>query len=193
MKNIKLFSYGFVVIVLVTLCGIAVKSGANTVVDFSRSARGNTSATISSATVIACDPNVSWTCKFTSKVDDSWRSVSGAATAHINADGTIYLQEDNTDNSSASDNWSVILPAWYVSSGLTSYSLIGTDCKITITPTISAGAVTDWVLSVQGSSTTTAGKGVTTNTCGGSTPQTGKSGKSGKEKTGTSAKGPGPK
>ena len=117
----------------------------------------------------------------------SYRYVNDVALAHINADGSIYLQEIDTTTEDLSDNWSVTLPGWYVSNGLTNYSLVGTDCTFTIKPVISGGNVTDWTMSVKGK-----GRDKTA-TCGGDTDHAGGKGKSGKEKKHASGKGPGPK
>ena len=158
------------------------------VIDFTRSNRGNTTGTIPSKPVITCDVNRSWTCAFIGSDTDSYRSIDNVAVAHINPDGSIYLQEIDITKTDLSDNWSVTLPAWYVSNGLTSYSLVGTVCKFTIKPVTGIGGVlTDWTLNVKGT-----GKDGTAK-CGGETGKDGGKGKSGKEKTGPSGKGPGPK
>ncbi|WP_143474174.1 hypothetical protein [Limnohabitans sp. JirII-31] len=192
MKNFKLCVCYFTAIALAALCTNTVQSAA--VVDFTRTNRGSGSVVIPTKPSITCDSSLSWTCLFTATDALSYRYVYNVAVAHINADGSIYLQEIG-DSADTSDYWSVTLPAWYVSNGLTSYSLVGTDCTFTIKPTISAGNVSDWTLSVRGKKTSTiVGKDtVTTTTCGGDTDQSGKGGKSGKEKTGPSGKGPGPK
>lgn len=192
MKKFKLCVCYFSAIALAALCTNTVQSAA--VVDFTRTNRGSGTVVIPTKPTITCDSSLSWTCLFTATDALSYRYVANVALAHINADGSIYLQEIGS-SLDTSDYWSVTLPAWYVSNGVTSYSLVGTDCTFTIKPTITAGSVTDWTLNVRGATTKTgkAPNEVTTNTCGGDTDQSGKGGKSGKEKTGASAKGPGPK
>lgn len=202
MKNIKPLVGFLKAVALAMLCITLTQLNGAVVFDFTSKDLGGSSITITKPT-ITCDVNKSWTCTFvgTATPDtDTYRYIANVAVAHINLDGSIYLQEIDITKEDVSDNWSVTLPAWYVSNGLTSYSLVGTDCTFTIKPTTSAGSVTDWALTVRGKATVTSGKDkdgktttTTTNTCGGDTAQTGGKGKSGKEKTGTSTKGPGPK
>ncbi|WP_146183306.1 hypothetical protein [Limnohabitans sp. JirII-29] len=199
MKNLKLCADYFTAIALTMLCAASVHSASTVVMDFTRSNLGGGTATVPSKPSITCDTNLTWTCLFTATDTLSYRYVDNVALAHINADGSIYLQEMSSDaTASTADYWSVTLPAWYVSNGLTSYSLVGTDCTFTIKPTITAGSVSDWTLSVRGKTTTVStgpkGTTTTTNTCGGDVDQSG-SGKAkpSKVKTGASGKGPGPK
>lgn len=189
MKNIKPFVGFLKAVALATLCITLTQLNGAVVFDFTSKDLGGSSITITPPT-LTCDVNKSWTCTFVgtdTPEADTYRYIANVAVAHINLDGSIYLQEiDNTKND-LSDNWSVTLPAWYVSNGLTSYSLVGTVCKFTIKPVTSAGAVTNWTLNVKGT-----GAGATAK-CGGTDGKDGEKGKSGKEKTGTSTKGPGPK
>jgi hypothetical protein len=201
MNTLKIILRFSKAILTVLLCVTFVYSNSAVVIDFTRTNKGSTTGVVPGVPAVLCDVNRVWTCAFIGSDDDSYRSVTDVASAHINADGSVYLQEINPDTTvSVDDYWSVTLPAWYVSNGLTSYSLVGTDCTITIKPTVNAGSVTDWTLSVRGKATVTSGKDkdgktttTTTNTCGGPVDNVGKHGKSGKEKTGPSAKGPGPK
>jgi hypothetical protein len=200
MKNIKRLMGYVCTIVMVLVCTDYALSSNSVVVDFTRTDRGGSKtmpAPVPGRPVIpiVCDVRTSWTCNFVGSDDLANKSIDGVATAHINADGSMYLQEASaTVGVVTSDYWSVTLPAWYVSNGVTSYTLLGTDCTFTIKPVVTAGSVTDWTLKVRGKTVVT-GKGPAdyVDTCGGDTEKEGKKGKSPLLKTGPSGKGPGPK
>lgn len=185
----KLFNY--LVAASAIFCATSVLS---TVVDFTGSAIKGAAASISiTATATSCTSGV-WTCTFSSGGESAtYRTIDDVAVAHINKDGSIYLQEIDVDNDSDNDNWSVELPAWYVSGGLTSYYLIGTQCMFTITPVLTNGTVTDWTMSTK-KTTRTSRKNTKSDvaTCGSNNDVNSRTGKSGREKTTTTAKGPKP-
>ena len=161
-----------------------------TVVDFTRIDQRGGAVGVMPKPQTPCDAKTLWTCKFAKS--DSDRSVNNVGTAHINSDGSILLQEEDVSipADKSDELFSVLLPGWYVSAGLTNYALLGTDCMFNIQPILStSGEVTDWTMTVTGKK---GGPGKP-DTCGGPTPPGPKKEKSPKLKKETSPKGPGPK
>jgi hypothetical protein len=210
MKNFPSLIWYLKAIVAVFLCVTVLQSNSQVVQDFVRKNLGKTKLDVPTTPTYFCDAS-KWTCNFTTPASASDRSVPNVAMAHINSDGSIYLQELSRDPSANVDDlWSTTLPVWYINQGKTTYALLGTDCIFTIKPVVNKGVVADWTFSVRGASTSssttvTSGSGkdaksttvtTVTNTCGGDEDQgatTGSSGnvksKGGKDK----GKGPGPK
>ena len=177
---------------LATVCLSHALASGSTVVDFTRVNQGKGGGVVPDIPKpqTPCDAKLLWTCKFVKTDPD--RSIDNVGTAHINSDGSILLQEDNgaTPADGAANLFSALLPGWYVSSGLTNYALLGTDCMFNIQPILStSGDVTDWTMTITGKK---GGPGKP-DTCGGPTPPGPVKRPSPKLKKGPSDKGPGPK
>ncbi len=189
MKNSNVSAKYIGAIALCIWMSVPAFSANPVVIDFSRTDKGGGGVTAKEKPSVTappkCDPSSSWTCKFVSGDANANRSVDNVATAHINMDGSVLLQEDDASKQ-ADDLWSVTLPSWYVSNGRANYLLLGTDCSFTIKPIIENSVVTDWTLSVKGK------KGLSglPDTCGGETDKVADKKKAAKLKTTPSPKGP---
>ena len=96
MKNSNTLVFYLKVVVLAVLCITLTQLNSTTLVDFTKTDRKGGSGITIPAPTITCDVNQSWTCTFvgTATPDtDTYRYVDSVALAHINLDGSIYLQE----------------------------------------------------------------------------------------------------